>query len=279
MVRVPIVQDPTGGSFINQTEITGQVDHKEVSTDVQIQADASFDVEIASASVDVSAMAKTAKSSYSLNYEETHFEYQCQRGTGCYIYQTKTTIDTDVTVYQSLSSYEVSTEKLSTVSEDVPIDQGFDMGTTQVQMVQPEEHKGRYDCRDVEANVCEEMSHNNGCRTPDDYHCSSGQKPFKWGGQSYFGGWNLPEGLCVTPYKEWKSSDWGHCRQGTEWGQQECAIGGPRYIQDWQRSNRICSWQFELAPGYYCKGGRVGNVSLEVEFPEKLRDDDEEAFV
>jgi hypothetical protein len=279
MVRVPLLQDPTGGSSINKTIITGEMDHKAVSHDVHVQADASFDIEIAKASADVSAMAQAAKSSYSVSYEEIQFHHQCQQGTGCYIYQTQTTIVTDLTVYQSQSSYQVSTGPLSLDSVDVPVQEGTDMGDTTVEMVQPEEQKGKYDCRSIVANVCDEMSHSNGCRTVDDFHCSSGQMPFKWGGQSYFGGWHLPEGLCVTPYKEWKASDWGHCVQGTEWDQQKCATGGSRYIQDWQKSNRICSWRFELAPNYYCKGGRVVKGSLEVEFPEKLRDGHEEAVV
>lgn len=218
--------------------------------------------------------------SYYATYEEVHFHHECPPGAGCYIYQVQTTITTDKTVYTSLSSYEVEAEPKSKVTQQVPVEAGIDMTNKQVKMVQPEEHKGRYDCRDVTASVCDEMSHNNGCRAVDDFHCSSGQKPFKWGGQSYFGGWYLPEGLCVTPYGEWHAYNWGYCVEGTEMSfGKVCATGGTRYVDDWEKSNRICSWKLELAPGYYCKGQGNGNVTHEVEFPDELRDNDEEAVV
>jgi hypothetical protein len=281
IIRKPLLEDSVGGTIYDKDVIIGQIDHKEVSDDVKVEVDAGFNALVAHAKGDLKVMAQYAQSSYSMAYSSTHLHHECPKGTGCYIYQVQTTINTDITVYQSQSSsFQISDKPMSLVTEQVPVPEGFDMGSAQVKMVQPEERKGHYDCREISANVCDELAHNNGCRAVDDYKCSSGQKPFKWGGQSYFGGWNLPEGLCVTPYGEWKTSDWGYCHPGTEMSfGQVCATGGARYVNDWEKSNRIDSWQFSLAPGYYCKGQAVGNVSLEVEFPDEFRDDDEEVVV
>jgi hypothetical protein len=260
--RVPLLEDSVGGTNFSRTVEMGQVSAYSMSASEQIQVDAGINTLWAHCDVDTQRALSYASASVTLSYSKTTFSHQCPPGDGCYIYQVQLKVETDNgDTFQSNSDIQITDVPLPLVHEDVPVPEGFDMRSKMVTLLQPSEHKGNYQCRDIEKSVCSELESNYGCRTVDDYSCSGGQDPFKWGGDAYFGGFDLPEGLCVTTYRHW-----GYCEEKNLQHGKVCAAGGDRTVTVWKSDDRTCSWKFELAPGYVCPGmlnaALVGNVTV-----------------
>lgn len=250
-----------GGTTWVDNVITGQVSSYSLSASESIQVQAGFDEIIASEKVDIAQAMSVAQSSLSWEFNNLTVTIPCPPNMGCYIYQMQTTVTTDTgEMFVSNAGYEYYNYTLPLIHETVPVPEGFDMTNSKVTIEQPpNQHAGSYPCRSVTQSVCDELSWAGGCRHVDDYYCpGTSGKPFKWGGDAYMGGFHLPEGLCVTTYRNWVGCAKDHVQYN-----KRCATNGGSEYHTWNDGDRTCSWKFELAPGYYCRGMmEVMNASL-----------------
>jgi len=250
---------------------TGRMDHKKevtigessqwaTSTSVDATISAAYKMGALKTSGSLSTAWSHSRSGaqHALSVETRNIECSQFYPQPCYVYQCVSTITTDTgKIYISRGNLEVSDKPLVLVHETIPIyNMGKNMAEVTLEIVQPDERKGYYPCRSKTENVCDLLSRNGGCRSVDDFvDCSPGDgwKPFKWGSHAYMGGIDMPEGVCVTYYR-----NWGRCNTNVI-GRKQCAVGAKRRIMQWglkDHNQRICSFQLELMPGFYCPGHR-----------------------
>jgi len=249
--RMPLIENEIGGDYDLVVE-EGQISSYSLSSAVNMNVEASLEAAVVSASADLKVALSASVSSLSMSYQKVHIAEHLNQP--FFIYQMDVQVSTtDGSFFESKSSYSISGHKLPYINQQVPVQPQDDIsmrGKT-VTLHQPQERKGSYDCRDTTRNVCDELSYNGGCRGCDDYQCPQqrrrrgGQHLFKWGSDPYFGGFELPLGLCVTTYEHW-----GGCND-VQHGKM-CASYDGQALWTWNYHHRSTYWKFELAPGYTC---------------------------
>merc|ERR1712183_988597 len=115
-----------------------------------------------------------------------------------------------------------------------------------VTIKQPSEEKGGYRDRSITKSACKFISgrdnKNDGKWNLDSLYCGDGSRCLKWGGNCYAGRINLPEGIKVKTYRDFRLKEGKTYIYGP-------TNGDKNY---WNYHDRTCGYRFFLENGYTC---------------------------